>query len=138
MQAISLIGAECAGDIPAATSEDVDAAVKAAKEAFYRNKGQDWAKATGKHRATFLRAIAKKVRFLKASELLRLGKSSLWNVNACVFSGGFPVHMMVLYRFGQVAERKSELAKLESIDCGKPIDEAEWDMVLLHSFNLLL
>jgi betaine-aldehyde dehydrogenase len=75
------------GDIPAATSEDVDAAVKAAKEAFYRNKGKDWAKAGGKHRATFLRAIAKRV-----------------------------------------AERKPELAKLESIDCGKPIDEAEWDM----------
>jgi betaine-aldehyde dehydrogenase len=78
---------EPVGDIPAATSEDVDAAVKAAKEAFYRNKGRDWAKATGKHRATFLRAIAKRV-----------------------------------------AERKSDLAKLESIDCGKPIDEAEWDM----------
>jgi betaine-aldehyde dehydrogenase len=78
---------ESVGDIPAATSEDVDAAVKAAKDAFYRNKGQDWAKASGKHRATFLRAIAKRV-----------------------------------------AERKSELAKLESIDCGKPIDEAEWDL----------
>jgi betaine-aldehyde dehydrogenase len=34
----------------------------------------------------------------------------------------------------QVAERKSELAKLESIDCGKPIDEAEWDMVYLSQF----
>jgi betaine-aldehyde dehydrogenase len=41
-----------AGDIPAGTSEDVDAAVKAAKEAFYRNRGKDWAKASGKHRAT--------------------------------------------------------------------------------------
>lgn len=59
---IWLIGeAKRAGDIPAATAEDVDAAVKAAKEAFYRNKGSDWAKATGKHRATFLRAIAKRV-----------------------------------------------------------------------------
>ncbi len=35
--------------------------------------------------------------------------------------------------FGQVAERKSELAKLESIDCGKPIDEAEWDLVRLQT-----
>lgn len=39
--------------------------------------------------------------------------------------------------FGQVAERKSELAKLESIDCGKPIDEAEWDMVLFTGLNSL-
>ncbi|KAG0562283.1 hypothetical protein KC19_9G133600 [Ceratodon purpureus] len=78
---------ESVGDIPAATSEDVDVAVKAAKEAFHRNKGKDWAKATGKHRATYLRAIAKRV-----------------------------------------AERKDELAKLESIDCGKPLDEAAWDM----------
>jgi len=69
--AISLIEADFAGDIPAATSEDVDAAVKAAKDAFYRNKGQDWAKASGKHRATFLRAIAKRVKFLKAFELLK-------------------------------------------------------------------
>jgi len=27
-----------------------------------------------------------------------------------------------------VRERKSELAVLESTDCGKPLDEAEWDM----------
>jgi betaine-aldehyde dehydrogenase len=27
-----------------------------------------------------------------------------------------------------VRERKSELATLEARDCGKPIDEAEWDM----------
>jgi betaine-aldehyde dehydrogenase len=27
-----------------------------------------------------------------------------------------------------VAERKKELAILESTDCGKPIDESEWDM----------
>lgn len=30
---------------------------------------------------------------------------------------------------GQVVERKSALARLESLDCGKPIAEAEWDMV---------
>lgn len=35
--------------------------MKAAKEAFYRNKGMDWAKASGKHRATYLRAFAKRV-----------------------------------------------------------------------------
>ena len=65
-----------AGDIPAGTSEDVDAAVKAAKEAFYRNKGKDWAKASGKHRATYLRAIAKRVStgfFLSLGTLGTLG-----------------------------------------------------------------
>jgi hypothetical protein len=28
----------------------------------------------------------------------------------------------------QVKERKSELARLETLDMGKPIAEAEWDM----------
>ncbi|KAL6862436.1 hypothetical protein ACP4OV_016777 [Aristida adscensionis] len=28
----------------------------------------------------------------------------------------------------KITERKSELAKLESLDCGKPYDEATWDM----------
>lgn len=31
--------------------------------------------------------------------------------------------------FIQVTERKSELAKLEAIDCGKPLEEAAWDIV---------
>lgn len=31
----------------------------------------------------------------------------------------------------QITEKKSELAKLESLDCGKPLDEAAWDMVYL-------
>lgn len=29
----------------------------------------------------------------------------------------------------QITERKSELAKLETLDCGKPLDEAAWDIV---------
>lgn len=29
----------------------------------------------------------------------------------------------------QIIERKPELAKLEALDCGKPYDEAAWDMV---------
>jgi hypothetical protein len=33
----------------------------------------------------------------------------------------------------QVVERKEELAKLETMDNGKPIEEAEWDMVSLHA-----
>ena len=71
-----------AGDIPAGTSEDVDAAVKAAKEAFYRNRGKDWAKASGKHRATYLRAIAKRV---STDFFLTLGTLGwlLFQINIC-------------------------------------------------------
>ncbi|WVZ12869.1 hypothetical protein V8G54_017399 [Vigna mungo] len=75
------------GDIPAATKEDVDVAVAAAKAALSRNKGADWASASGAVRARYLRAIAAKV-----------------------------------------TEKKPELAKLEAIDCGKPLDEAAWDI----------
>ena len=33
-------------------------------------------------------------------------------------------------------EKKDELARLEAIDCGKPLDEAAWDIVChLHSLN---
>lgn len=49
------------GDIPAATKEDVDVAVAAAKAALSRNKGADWASAPGAVRARYLRAIAAKV-----------------------------------------------------------------------------
>ncbi|MCO5592683.1 hypothetical protein L7F22_046686 [Adiantum nelumboides] len=75
------------GTIPAATAEDVEIAVKAAKEAFTRNKGKNWPRTTGAFRAKYLRAIAAKV-----------------------------------------TERKDNLAKLEAMDCGKPFDEAAWDM----------
>lgn len=50
-----------AGDIPAATKEDVDLAVDAAKRAISRNKGRDWCTASGSVRAGYLRAIAAKV-----------------------------------------------------------------------------
>ncbi|KAF5185246.1 Betaine aldehyde dehydrogenase protein, partial [Thalictrum thalictroides] len=49
------------GDIPAATVEDVEIAVAAARNALSRNKGQDWATASGAHRAKYLRAIAAKI-----------------------------------------------------------------------------
>jgi betaine-aldehyde dehydrogenase len=75
------------GDIPAATSEDVELAVAAARRALNRNKGKDWSLASGAVRAKYLRAIAAKI-----------------------------------------TEKKSELAKFEAIDCGKPLDEAAWDM----------
>ncbi|XP_052181385.1 aminoaldehyde dehydrogenase 2, peroxisomal [Diospyros lotus] len=78
---------ESIGDIPAATEEDVDIAVDSARRALARNKGKDWASASGAHRAKYLRAIAAKI-----------------------------------------TELKSELAKLEAIDCGKPLEEAAWDM----------
>lgn len=60
----------CTGDIPAATAEDVDAAVEAARRALSRNGGKDWSSATGAYRAKFLRAIAAKVDDL--STLLKL------------------------------------------------------------------
>lgn len=75
------------GDIPAATEEDVNLAVDAARKALTRNGGKDWSRASGAARAKFLRAIAAKV-----------------------------------------TEKKPLLAKLESLDCGKPLDEAAWDM----------
>ncbi|KAJ7956287.1 Betaine aldehyde dehydrogenase [Quillaja saponaria] len=75
------------GDIPAATAEDVELAVDAARRAFSRNKGTDWAAASGAVRAKYLRAIAAKI-----------------------------------------TKRKSELANLEAIDNGKPLDEAAWDI----------
>ncbi|GJP32329.1 hypothetical protein CLOM_g16910 [Closterium sp. NIES-68] len=78
---------ETIGTIPAATAEDVDVAVQAARGAFRRNGGGDWPKTTGSYRAQFLKAIA-----------------------------------------AQVVERKGELARMEAMDCGKPLDEAAWDM----------
>ncbi|KAI3499377.1 hypothetical protein L1887_35176 [Cichorium endivia] len=59
------------GDIPAATSEDVDIAVKAARRALKRNGGKDWSTATGAHRAKYLRAIAAKI-IEKKSEFSKL------------------------------------------------------------------
>jgi len=53
---------ERAGEIPAGTAEDVEAAVAAARPAFKRNRGRDWARAPGAVRAKYLRAIAAKVR----------------------------------------------------------------------------
>ena len=49
------------GDIPAATGEDVELAVDAARRAFARNKEANWVNAPGVVRAKYLRAIAAKV-----------------------------------------------------------------------------
>ncbi|PQQ08445.1 betaine aldehyde dehydrogenase 1 chloroplastic-like [Prunus yedoensis var. nudiflora] len=78
---------ETIGDIPAATAEDVEIAVEAARKALARNKGRDWSSASGAVRAKYLRAIASKIK-----------------------------------------ERKPELAKLEAIDSGKPLDETTSDI----------
>lgn len=78
---------EIIGDIPAATAEDVELAVAAARRALKRNNGEEWASASGAHRAKYLRAIAAKI-----------------------------------------TKKKDQLAKLEAIDCGKPLDEAAWDI----------
>ncbi|KAL1318022.1 hypothetical protein AAHE18_15G175900 [Arachis hypogaea] len=59
------------GDIPAATKEDVELAVDAARRALSRNKGKDWSTASGSLRATYLRAIAAKITE-KKDELAKL------------------------------------------------------------------
>ncbi|GJN27356.1 hypothetical protein PR202_gb15374 [Eleusine coracana subsp. coracana] len=75
------------GDIPAATAEDVELAVAAARDAFSRNGGAQWSRALGAVRAKFLRAIATKIK-----------------------------------------DKKSDLALLETLDSGKPLDESDADM----------
>lgn len=72
------------GSIPAATAEDVDAAVEAACAAV---AARQWTTSTGAHRARYLRALADKVK-----------------------------------------ECKAQLARLETVNMGKPIAESEWDM----------
>lgn len=58
------------GDIPAATAEDVEIAVGAARRALTRNKGNDWALASGAVRAKYLRAIAAKVRAVNVAQAI--------------------------------------------------------------------
>ena len=41
------------------------------------------------------------------------------------------------FLFRQMIERKSDLARLEALDCGKPLDEAAWDMVCDPPFHCL-
>nr|QYK72982.1 badh1 [Oryza sativa Indica Group] len=75
------------GDIPAATAEDVELAVSAARDAFGRDGGRHWSRAPGAVRAKYLKAIAAKIK-----------------------------------------DKKSYLALLETLDSGKPLDEAAGDM----------
>ncbi|KAE9610054.1 putative betaine-aldehyde dehydrogenase [Lupinus albus] len=76
------------GDIPAATKEDVDLAVAAAKSALSHNKGADWSSASGSVRARYLRAIAAKITEKKTElgklEALDSGKpldETLWDMD---------------------------------------------------------
>jgi len=69
---------------PAATAEDVEAAVAAARRAFDKD---GWPKLSGSQRAAYLRAIANGIR-----------------------------------------ARSQEIARLEVIDNGKPLPEADWDI----------
>ncbi len=75
---------EVIGSIAAATAEDVDIAVMAARRAFDRD---GWPKLSGSQRATYLRAIADGIR-----------------------------------------ARQAEIARLEVLDNGKPLPEADWDI----------
>ncbi|CAN7251228.1 aldehyde dehydrogenase family protein [Rhizobium sp. LjRoot30] len=70
--------------IAAATTEDVDIAVKAARRAFDKD---GWPKLSGARRAAYLRAIADGIR-----------------------------------------ARQAEIARLEVLDNGKPLPEADWDV----------
>eukprot|EP00271_Cylindrocystis_brebissonii_P021793 TRINITY_DN7_c0_g1_i1.p1 TRINITY_DN7_c0_g1~~TRINITY_DN7_c0_g1_i1.p1 ORF type:complete len:504 (-),score=113.26 TRINITY_DN7_c0_g1_i1:577-2088(-) len=79
---------EVIGSLPAGKQADVDAAVAAARAAFQHNNGADWARATGAHRATYLRKIAAKVLERKQQlgelEALDCGKpldESLWDMD---------------------------------------------------------
>ncbi len=72
------------GKIPAATVEDVDLAVQAAKAAFSRNNGELWARATGKVRAGYLRAIAAKVNQSNFVPGPRILASSFYHGHNCV------------------------------------------------------
>ncbi|KAE8783808.1 UDP-D-glucuronate decarboxylase [Hordeum vulgare] len=67
------------GEIPAATSEDVDAVMAAAQAALKRNRGHDWSRAPDAVRAKYLRAIAANVlcRFLhRRSVCVLMGAAS--------------------------------------------------------------
>ncbi|KAF4347995.1 hypothetical protein G4B88_018834 [Cannabis sativa] len=79
---------EIIGDIPAATAEDVELAVAAARKALSRNKGAEWSKAPGAVRAKYLRAIAAKIierkEVLAKYEALDCGKpldESAWDMD---------------------------------------------------------
>lgn len=134
-----------AGTIPSATLEDVDAAVSAAREAYTRNGGKDWSRATGAHRAKYLRAIAAKVQrrvedklagltwcarsFMVLPQEVMLQLSKAVSIDGWLQAGETPNSRLFVPLFLQIAAQKETLAKYESMDNGKPLDEALWDMV---------
>lgn len=112
----------------AATAEDVDMAVDAARTAFFRNEGKDWSSASGAYRAKFLRAISDMVYINLMIIIVKIQSSS------AIF---FFLDLLLLPISMQILERKSLLAKLETIDTGKPLDEAISDMVYTLVQSLL-
>lgn len=65
----------------------------------------------------------------------------LWHVTrdflkSFVVSHIFSVETSFIFAM-QITERKSELAKLEAIDCGKPLEEAAWDMVMFVTYRVV-
>ncbi|MFS7959898.1 putative betaine-aldehyde dehydrogenase [Helianthus anomalus] len=89
------------GDIPAAaTAEDIDIVVKAARRALKHDEGKEWASASGAH----------------------------CKVSSCHCCKGKDFLDDIL-NLGSVTEKKDKFAKLGAIDCGKPLDEVAWDMM---------
>lgn len=76
------------GYIPAGKKEDVDAAVKAAQDAFNGKEGVEWSRASGAYRAVFLRKMAAKIaerkQHLAELEAVDMGKpldEALWDMD---------------------------------------------------------
>lgn len=129
------------GTIPAGGAPEVKAAVSAATAAFYNGS---WSKLTGAERASYLRKIAEKVRhvhlpvYCSAQNCLdnsRLCNLSALYVKRCLSS--LMRHVLQIRRPLQVKEKKDLLARLETLDNGKPISEAAWDIVRILSRDVL-
>lgn len=58
--------------------------------------------------------------------------STVWSMLNCIFSRCMEAYF---YGYMQITERKPELAKFEAADCGKPLDEAAWDIVRFDAYG---
>ena len=120
------------GTIPAGGAPEVKAAVSAATAAFYNGS---WSKLTGAERASYLRKIAEKVRHIHPAEAALNttvhGSCVDSHIKRCLSS--VIRHRLQKLRSLQVKEKKDLLARLETLDNGKPITEAAWDIVSISS-----
>lgn len=130
---------EVIGRIPAAAEADVNAAVAAAAAAHKRGS---WGKLSGAQRAVVLRAVAQKVRGCGAGGS-RGGSDAVYiehapaSARAVAPASAAGAHAAAPRCITQVRDAKPNLAKWETMDMGKPIDEAEWDLVRsLHACDL--